>query len=140
MNDYEIYFSTDNNETDEMVWDTITFTDAIKMADNAWKAGASFDVEDNILINAVTSTPVKIIQSDNVKIEDQEMYVLWGVIEVAGCDFEVPIRFYAHRKEFDEKKFKWKTFEPKRSMDLESYVEAIENEEKMKWESILDGS
>jgi len=139
MNDYEMYFTTDDSETDEMVWDTITFTDAIEMADTAWKAGAAFDVEDNILINAVTSTPVKIIQSDNVMIEDQEMYVLWGVIEVEGCDFEVPIRFYAHRKEFDTKKFKWKTFEPTRSMDLESYLEAVEENESTKWASILDG-
>jgi hypothetical protein len=133
----EMFFNENTDEVTEMKWNAVTFIDAMKMADRAWESGANFDVTKNILVNVVPSTPVKIVQQDVMKINNHDMYILWGMIEVNGVDFEVPIRFYALVEEFDRLSFEWTTQEYLQVINLADYVASIEDSEESKWGSLL---
>lgn len=135
ISDFYVENSDSENEVD---FDCLTLVDAMSMADEAWSLGAGFDIDPNLLARISSTSVVRIVQFDKVKVEGHDMCILWGEVDIEGLNFEVPIRFYALESAYTEKVFKHKSFYPDRSVDLQAYIEKIEEIENSKWENVLN--
>lgn len=132
------FFSHDDNDTQEVVWEAVSFIDFLKMSNNAWFNGGSFDVDEKILAAADTSAPIKILQRDSFFPENKkELLVLWGSVDIKDSEISIPIRFFAVPKEFEACVFTCKVDEVVRAINLSDYVEYLEESEDQKWADLL---
>lgn len=124
----------DINETD---FESVTFVDFMKMANNAWNDGGMFDVDINIIKDAVWDTPVKVLQRRVIEVDDVQMYEIWASIEVKSASYLVPIRINAHIDEYNKNMFTWKVNSPAQCVNLTGMIDAFEEHEEYKWGDLL---
>ena len=111
----------------EIEFESVTFIDMIKMANNAWCDGAIFDIDLRVLRDAVWDTPVKIVQRRLIDVGDQKMYEIWANAEMKSVQYQVPVRIYAHVEEYNACMFTWKTNLPNQHIDLPSMIKSYED-------------
>ena len=131
------YIFIDQEDIVDIDFESISFIDFLKMANNTWKDGAPFDIDMGIINDAMKSVPVKVLQRRSLKVEDQEMYEVWAGVKINGSEYLVPVRFHAHISEYNQKVFTWKVSSPSQTVDLGSVITALEEHESAQWDDLL---
>lgn len=134
LEDLSFLDEQDINETD---FESFTFVDFMKMAHNAWCDGGLFDIDIEIINDAVWDTPVRVLQRRTITVEDTKMYEVWANIEVKSAKYLVPVRINAHVDEYKNKVFTWKVSNPSQCLDLPAMIKAYEDYEEYKWGDLL---
>lgn len=131
-----LFFKTEET-TEQIEWEAVSFVDFLKLANEAWLKGGGFDINQNILSIADTSSPVRILQRDKFRNSNPTLYVVWGSLVVHDSPFEIPVRFFAVPDSYKQAAFKWTINETVRSIDLTGYIDYVEELENSKWGALL---
>lgn len=136
---FDDFVFVNEKETGTVKYSCLEFIEALRMANKAWSNGAPFDTDIRIVRDAVVHTPVRIVHKENVTIGGNEMYCLWGLIEVFSVPYPIAIRFYVFREEYHNNVFTWAIEQPTNNISLAAIVELFEHHEEKNWADLLDG-
>lgn len=131
------YVEIDEEDAIDIDFESVSFIDFLKMANNAWKNDAPFDIDMDIIKEASMSTPIKVLQRRTVTINDADMYEIWGGLKMKNLDYLVAVRFHALIEDYNLNSFNWKVSTPSQSVDLDSIIKALEDHQSGQWESLL---
>lgn len=132
------FIRTEEEDKQTVEYRSITIIDALEMANDAWSNGAPFDVDYRVLKDLIESDPVRIVDMQEVVINNHKMYCVWGIVSVKSVDYDVPIRFYADKEELDSKTFSWSIDRDINHICLQAIIELLKYKETKRWSELLD--
>lgn len=140
MEDDYGFYETDFEDVEEMEFTSVRFIDAMRLAKNTWDDGHHFDVHPGIMEDAVPMAPVKILSRSlrASKKGERKVYIIWAAVKMRNTAYDVPVRLFVYADEFDELAFKWRVSEPRSKININAYIESIENDEEQNWTDLLE--
>lgn len=136
------FYEKDDDGAPELFrFDAIMFVDLMRAAKRTWEGGHPLHVNPEVIADAVSDAPVKIVSrawappSDD---DNKKLFAVWCEVPVKSVDYTVPIRVLIYHEDWDRYVFEWTDELRAHKINLDTYIESVELMQEKSWGELLD--